>query len=264
MPDFAYNLDPWLLCILCVAVVVIPSLVGLVLFRRFIAPRLKFDVDVNEAAGAAIQAIGVFYGITVGLLAVGVWTTHANVEDLVTNEAAAIAALYRDIAAYPEPLRTELQADLRHYAEFVVQQAWPAQSQGQLIDGGSQILNRFQAALAAFEPTSKGQEILHAETFKQYNELILARRQRIDSVGNGLSGALWAVIWLGALINLAVAYFLTVDDILIHGALVGLIAAFIGLVIFIIAINDNPFRGPLAVGPDSYQLIIDRVMNQLP
>lgn len=264
MPDFTYSLDPWLLCLLIVAIVVIPSLIGLVLFRRFVAPHLRFDVDVNEAAGAAIQAIGVFYGITVGMLAVGVWTTHSNVADLVTGEAVSIGALYRDVSAYPEPVSTELRKGLREYTEFVIQQTWDAHSRGEIIDGGSHILNRFQAALIGFEPTTEGQKILHAEALKQYNDLIVARRKRVDSVGGGLSGSMWAVIWLGAIINLSVAYFLTIDDPRIHGALVGLIAAFIGLVIFVIAVYDNPFRGPLAVRPDSYQIIIDKVMDVIP
>lgn len=262
MPDFAYDLDPWVLGVLIVAIVVIPSLIGLVLFRRFVAPRLNFDVDVNDAAGAAIQAIGVFYGITVGLLAVGVWTTHANLEDLVSQEAASIAALYRDIAAYPDPPRQELQAYLRAYTQAIIDVDWPAQAKGTLSDDSTDILNRFQAMLTDFEPTTKGDEIFHAEALRQYNNVITYRRERADSVGDGLAGSMWAVIWLGALINLSVAYFLTVDDMRIHAALVGLIAAFIGLVIFVIAVNDDPFRGSLGIDAYDYQLIIDKVMSK--
>lgn len=262
MPDFAYDLDPWVLGVLIVAIVVIPSLIGLVLFRRFVAPRLNFDVDVNDAAGAAIQAIGVFYGITVGLLAVGVWTTHANLEDLVSQEAASIAALYRDIAAYPDPPRQELQAYLRAYTQAIIDVDWPAQTKGTLPDDSTDILNRFQAMLTDFEPTTKGDEIFHAEALRQYNNVITYRRERADSVGDGLAGSMWVVIWLGALINLSVAYFLTVDDMRIHAALVGLIAAFIGLVIFVIAVNDDPFRGSLGIDAYDYQLIIDKVMSK--
>lgn len=262
MPDFAYDLDPWLLCILVVAIVVIPSLAGLVLFRRFLAPRLNFDVDVNDAAGAAIQAIGVFYGITVGLLAVGVWTTHSSLQDLVSHEAASIAALYRDVASYPDSPRQELQTHLREYTQAIIAIDWPAQARGMLPDDSTEILNRFQAALTDFEPTTKGDEIFHAEALRQYNNVVTYRRERANSVGDGLAGSMWAVIWLGAIINLSVAYFLTVDDLRIHAALVGLIAAFIGLVIFVIAVNDDPFRGALGIDSYDYQLIINKVMSK--
>jgi len=55
----------------------------------------------------------VFYSLTVGLIAVGVWTTYSNIDHIVSAEAAAIACMYRDPGGYPEPVRAELQSQLR-------------------------------------------------------------------------------------------------------------------------------------------------------
>src|SRR6185369_3813777 len=107
------------------------ALIGLVLVRRFLMPRLHYHDGANDAVSGTVQAIGVFYGITVGLIAVGVWNTNSNASELVSREAAAISSLYRDVSGYPSPLRDELRAKVREYTVFVIDEAWPAQQIGQ-------------------------------------------------------------------------------------------------------------------------------------
>ena len=60
-------------------------------------------------------------------------------------------------------------------------------------------MNDFEARLVAFEPTTEGQKILHAETLRAYSQMIEARRLRLDAVlpvcpaCYGLS--LWSARW---------------------------------------------------------------------
>ena len=192
------------------------SILGLFVIRRWLVPHLRYGESegVNDAVSGTVQAIGVFYGITVGLIAVGVWNTNSNASDLVSQEASAIGALYRDVGGYPEPLRTELRSSLRAYTVFVIEEAWPAQrrGQGQSIDTGTHIIDDFQSRLFAFEPTTSGQVALHSENLRAYNRLVEARRLRIDAVSGGLSAIMWGVIWAGAVISIGVAYFFNIKD----------------------------------------------------
>jgi hypothetical protein len=94
-----------------------------------------------------------------------------------------------------------------------------------------------------------------------YNNLIEYRRLRIDAVNSGLSFVMWVVIWAGAIISIGVAYFFDVDDWKLHAILVGLMAGFVGLVIFMIIINDRPFFGYVSVSPDPYKLILERLID---
>src|SRR6266404_9460676 len=112
-------------------------MIGLVLARWFVIPPFHYHDGANDAVSGTVQAIGVFYGITVGLIAVGVWNTHSNASDLVSKEASSISALFRDVSGYPEPTRTELRSKVREYTVFVIEQAWPAQEagNGQRLDG---------------------------------------------------------------------------------------------------------------------------------
>src|SRR5215216_3952523 len=105
-------MSPLRQALIIIAFVEFLSIVGLLLARRYIVPRFHYSEGINDAVSGTVQAIGVFYGITVGLIAVGVWNTNTNASDLVSREATSIAALYRDVSGYPSPLRDELRATL--------------------------------------------------------------------------------------------------------------------------------------------------------
>ena len=113
----------------------------------------------------------------------------------------------------------------------------------------------------AFEPTTPGQVALHSETLRAYNTFIEYRRLRIDAVGGGLSFVMWAVIWVGAAISIGVAYFYKIEDPKLHVLLVGLMAGFLAIVLFMIVINDKPFYGYVSIPADPYKLVLERLME---
>src|SRR5439155_806478 len=91
-----------------------------------------------------------FYRLTVGLIAVGVWSNYSSVSDIVSSDAANIASMYRDVSGYPELIRTDLQGQVRGYTEFIIDQAWPAQMRGEYTDDGTRRLNKLAQTIAAF------------------------------------------------------------------------------------------------------------------
>src|SRR5687768_7358913 len=185
MPLWLYEISPRATAFIMLVFIECAALLGLLLVRRYVLPRLRYNDGANDAVSGTVQAIGVFYGITVGLIAVGVWNTHSNAEDLVSKEAAAIGGLYRDVSGYPSPIREELRSKLREYTVFIINDAWPAQKkgQGQHVSAGVHLLDQFQADLQSFQPANASQTALHSETLRAYNSLIEYRRLRIDAVG---------------------------------------------------------------------------------
>ncbi len=237
------------------------SLAGLAIFSRYILPRLKLGPEESVFTSAMMQAIMVFYGLAVALIAVSVWQTYTDAAATTSRESTAIGVLYRDMGGYPEPLRSELQKELREYMEYVINQAWPEQRRGQVPRGGVKEVSDVEAKLVTFEPTTEGQKLLHGETLRAYNQMIEARRLRLDAVLTGLPGALWFVIVLGALVSLSSTFFFHVEDSLLQKVQVVLLAIFIGMIIFIIFALDRPFRGDLGLQPGPYQLIYDQLMK---
>jgi len=263
MPTWLYEVSPPMAALIMVVFIECIALSGLLLVRHLLIPKLRYHEGTHEAVSGTVQAIGVFYGITVGLIAVAVWNTNSNASELVSKEAASIASLYRDITGYPSPIRDELRSKLSEYTEFVINEAWPAQQEGrgQNVKAGVRIINDFQTMLFSFEPKSNSQAALHSETLRAFNTLIEYRNLRIDAVGGGLSMVMWAVIWVGAAISIGIAYFFNIPDIRLHAILVVLMGGFLAMVLFMIIINDKPFYGFVSVSSDPYQLILDRVIN---
>jgi hypothetical protein len=234
---------------------------GLWLVRRAILPRLRIKVEDSEFSGTMVQSVMVFYGLAVALIAVSVSQTYSDTSKLVSGEATSLAALYRDVSSYPETIRPRLQDGLRDYVEDLIQVAWPLMQRGKVPTGGVLLMNRVQALLVAFEPATEGQKLLHGETLRAYNQMIQARRLRLDAVDTGLPGIMWAVIVVGAFIGVSSSFFFKVEDARLHAIQVLLLATFIGLVIFMIFALDRPFRGDLGLGSGPYQLIYDQLMK---
>ena len=237
------------------------AVIGLLVVRRRVLPHLRICEDDSQFSSGMMQAVMVFYGLAVALIAVSVWQTYSDTSKIISGEASALNALYRDVTSYPEPIRLDLQKGLRDYTDQVIHEAWPLQRRGLVPSAGIVYMTRFQAVLDKFDPTTEGQKLLHEETLRAYNLLIQARRQRLDAVNTGLPGVMWGVIVVGAFIGLSTSFFFKVDDVRLHAIHVLLLATFIGLVIFMIFALDQPFRGDLGLGPEPYQLIYDQLMK---
>jgi hypothetical protein len=237
---------------------------GLMLVRRWILPRLRVRGEDSEFTGAMIQCVMVFYGLAVALIAVTVWQTYSNVQNVVSGEASALDALYRDVNSYPVPIRLELQESIRSYTDQIIHGAWPLMRRGQTPTAGFAYMTRFQAILDKFEPVTEGQKILHAETLRAYNLLIQARRLRLDAASACLPTVMWIVVIAGGFISLTTSFFVKIEDARLHAIMVTLLAAFMGLVIFMTFALDRPFRGDLGIDPQPYHLIYDQLMKSNP
>jgi hypothetical protein len=256
-----FDLPLWITGPAIVGGLCVYALLGLLLVRRRLLPHLRVRSEDSEFNGAMVQAVMVFYGLALALIAVNVWETHSDVAKIVSQEATAVGALYRDVSTYPEPIRSQLQDQLRRYLDYVIREAWPLQRKGQVPAGGVELMNRLQAVLAGFEPATEGQRLVHAETLHAYHEMIQARRLRLDAVGTHLPGILWFIILAGALIGISSSFLFRIEDVRVHAIQVVLLAAFIGLVISMTVALDRPFCGDLGLGPEPYQLVYDHLMK---
>jgi hypothetical protein len=256
-----YDIPTWQLGALFALLFVGTTCLGILFVSPIIKLWFRSQEGINDLVGYALGAFGVFYGLLLGLLAVATYQNSSSVDETVAREAASLAALYRDVSSYPQPVRADLQKRLQDYTRFVIDKAWPAQRRGEVPQGSVQMMDEFQQVLTQFEPTTKGQEILHGEALRAYNDMILLRRLRINAINAGIPGVMWYVVAVGAIINtlLILCFRMRVD---IHLVIGGVLSFFVGVVIFLVAAMDNPFRGEVSVGPDAFELIYDTLMNR--
>jgi hypothetical protein len=259
VPIWLYEVPPLVTAVVMVVFVEALSLIGLFLARRFLLRRFHYSDGVNDAISGTVQAIGVFYGVTVGLIAVAVWNTSATASDLVSKETSSIGGLYRNVRGLPSPLREDLAAKLREYTTFVIEQDWPAQARGKTLDGGTTILNEFQDELFAYQPSTPAQTELFGASLRGFDKLAENRRLRLLAVNGALSDTMWAVIWIGAVISIGVAYLFNIQDGKVHAVLIALMGGFLSIVLFMIVINDKPFYGSAKISSDPYKLLLSKL-----
>src|SRR5215211_4319339 len=130
MLDSLFNLPLIVVGTAIIVLLCVFALTGLTVFSRHILPRLKLGPEESVFTSAMMQAVMVFYGLAVALIAVSVWQTHSDASRTTSEEATAIGVLYRNVSSYPEPPRSHLQKELREYVEYVIHQAWPLQQRG--------------------------------------------------------------------------------------------------------------------------------------
>lgn len=236
------------------------ALVGKMVVRRWVLPRLKLEYEDAYYAAALVQSAMLLWGLIAALTAVGVWQRYTQVSDVVSSEATAIASLWRDLGGYPEPLRAESRAILEGYTEQIIERAWPQMKKGVVPREGVEWMDRLQAKMFAFEPATKGQEIMHAEAVRAFNHLVAERRQRLDSVEGGIPDVLWLVLLPGAVLCLAMCLFFQVRNAKYQATLLVGVSVFISMVLFVIVALDRPFMGERGITASSYQLIHDHHM----
>jgi len=256
-----YDLPTWTVAFLFAFVFIGVSWLGAVFVRPVLRLLLHKEPDLNNAVGNVLSFFSVPYGLLLGMLAVATFQALSTADQSAENEASSLASLYRDVSSYPNPPRSELQDALREYTRYVIEEAWPLQRKGIIPAGGTERVTAIQAKLMAFEPQTRGQEVLHAEALRQFNSFVSARRMRLYSVEGGIPAIMWYTVVAGALVSLIFIWMLNLRFIT-HLLLGGLTAFALASMICLTALMDNPFRGELSVSPDAFQLVYDSLMKK--
>lgn len=218
------------------------AVLGLVLLHVFVSHGVRRAH--NEVAGASIAVVGVIYAVLLAFIAVAVWEDFGRADAGVQAEANLVGNLYRDTVGLPEPLATGLRHSLFVYAETVLQDEWPALADGRVVDeAGWQLLDKFHLALVSFRPPDAGSQGVEAEMLRTLNALYDARRGRFHAAEEGLPPILWWNLIAGAALTIVFSYLFGAPSLPMHALMVALLAASIALVLSLIILLANPFRG---------------------
>lgn len=255
---WVYDLPNWQFAFLCIAFFVGFALIGLFLLKKFIQKKIIQQAH-NDVVSFFMAGMNAIYGITLGLIAVAAWENFNAIDDNVSNEAAAVAALYQDTAPMPQAIGDSLRTHIKEYVRYNIEDAWPVQRTGVLPRGGTKRLTKVQAVLSQFEPSTKNQEINLAEAYRQYNNIIELRRVRLQNVTNGLPAAIWYVIFFGGILNIVITWFFITDKFRVHLLMTALFAALLGSLVFLVAAMDNPFRGEFSVSAEAFEIILENM-----
>jgi Protein of unknown function (DUF4239) len=260
-----YDLSTLSLFLLIIGVVAGIAVGGCLVLRERFDAWLHLSSATNSIVGLFLSFTGVFYGIILGLVAVGAWDSFRDTSQRAETEAASLGALYRDVTQFPEATRAQAQEMLRTYALTVMSTEWPDQRAGRAPTAGNVVMDTLARLIVSSPITSARDEVVMAGAFAQFNSLIEARRARIAAVSIALPTSLWFVLTLGTLIILTMTWMLYIENRALDVAINLLTGTLLGTVLAFVVAMDNPYRGKLSVGTSSYEVIYRGLMGgQLP
>jgi Protein of unknown function (DUF4239) len=160
--------------------------------------RWKYDLNPNEhLAKGAEEGFKLFTSITLLLIAfslVRVQGDHRNVEDLVSREAALMLKLNRSLAAFGGAQATELQGDLKDYANAIVNDEWPLMAKDQRSEAASNVLIDLTQGIRLLDPKNPVQQMARAEIVTTLNQLSDVREARLSASRLALPAYLWEAL----------------------------------------------------------------------
>src|SRR5215472_12407820 len=260
MMYWIYDYPSWVIGLLFCATFVGFTWIGIFLTRATVHSWLHQQERANEMVSVALSSYFVLFGLLLGLLAVATYQNYATVNDIVDNEASSLSSLYREISSLPQPSRGQLQQRLREYTRYTIEEGWALQRKGIVPKGEAVRSGLLIRSLLDFEPSNKREETLYADALRQSAHRNELSRARLSNVTTGLPAVLWWVVAICAAINILLICMQDME-VHVHMILGAALAAILGLVIFLIAELDNPFRGSVSIGPDAIVRVYEDVMK---
>jgi hypothetical protein len=250
MLDWLHELPSWAGVAVVCAAFVVPTLLGSYYLQPIVVRLFRGEKDINTVLGFLLNTFALYFGVLLALLSIAVFENHNHAEETIDREAGSIITLHRNLLAYPEPLRDQLKTMLLAYVDEEIGPGWEAQRRGEVSSREIALLDELHRLLTTFAPAGAGQSVLHAATLRSFDDFIEHRRLRIASAPARIPQIMWYIVLSGAVINIVVIWMFDVRP-STHAIVAGALSLFIALVIYMIAILDEPFQGRDGLPPEA-------------
>ncbi|MFZ0694886.1 MAG: hypothetical protein WAN51_12205 [Alphaproteobacteria bacterium] len=136
-----------------------------------------------------------------------VWQKFHDAENAVSQEAAAVVAVYWLSGRIGGDATIELRDRLTAYVNSVLDDDWAAMARGHTSHDTTRALNDVYAAALKTEPAGSRGSVVMAEIFHQLGQITQARRERIVVAAGAVPGIIWSVLVVGGVITVGSAFF---------------------------------------------------------
>lgn len=246
----------WLLALLLIGSPIVVSILGLWLVRRNVSPQSLREH--HDVAGFILAIVGVIYAVLLAFVVIAVWEEFEEAKVVAEKEANALMDVYRMAPGFSAALKNQVRADVKVYAQSVVQDEWPTMSNGQNSDKTARALDRLWRAFIQATPRMAREASLYDQSIARLTDVSDNRRLRLLASKNGLPGPLWGVLIFGGIATMLFTYFFGLEKFSNQASMTALLAGTIGLVIFVISALNYPFSGELRIEPEAMQSVLER------
>lgn len=220
--------------------------------------RLKTHILENhhEVTGFVATIFASLYGVFLAFTVVSAGQCFAEIETRIGREIKAISTLVTSSAQMPEPFYKAVETKVSAYARSIMRDEWPKMSEKQPSQKTTKAFDEIWDIYGNFKPTATTNQLIYAESLKLLAQCEDARFARIYDSWSPIGPMSWNILVIGWLyISVFLCLFGTKSRpirLIIHSCVV----SFIAMAIYLVYINQFPFKDPIQIKPKAYQRFV--------
>jgi hypothetical protein len=233
----------WGLVPLIVGGFVVVGVGGFRLMRRFV-PSLEAHSDSRGLSSAFGISSGLFsfvLAFTIGQLYTNFTRANADAK----QEATVLAQVLRTSDGLPG-VGVTIRREALDYAREVRQREWAFMEHGKASVRAWQKLDKMYATLNAARATS-GTNPFFAQTLTRLNDLVVARRTRLDDANLALPVIFQVLLLFGAVLAISTTFYFKPFGEGVQVGMIGAASALVGTAMLVALMLDYPYSGSIAV-----------------
>jgi hypothetical protein len=233
--------------LLCVAL----ALIFLLLMHRFWPSSQRREH--NEIIGWQVSVLGTTYAVIMGFMLYAVWTDLNSAEMIADSEANSLVNVARLSEGLAPAERDQIQQLARDYTDAMLNDEWPAMSEGKLSSSGHRIIQQLWATTMQAKPASLSEQTSWNHVLTELTNMTESRRLRELQSKSKLPGILWTVLIVGGVLTTMSSCLFGTDNFKLHAIQVFSLSLLLALALVAIADIDRPFRGAVHVNPLGFE-----------
>ncbi len=238
------------------------AVLGLIFVRRRVP--LTTLIEHHEVAGVCFAVVGGLYGIILAFVLVSSWERYEAARADTEAEASAAADLFRHSQGMPEPDGARLASALTDYARSVVEDEWPAMSEGHPSDVTQGYYAAIWRAVLDERPSEAWEVALYQQTLSKLDDLADGRRHRIYYIESGLPRVIWVFLVVFGAATVAFTYFFGMPRLMPQIVITVVLTATIAWTLALVNETQTPFSGELRVSDRAFRLAHELMRDGVP
>jgi hypothetical protein len=119
-------------------------------------------------------------------------------------------------------------------------------------------MDEMRLGMQNVEVDTRSEQVLFERGLEHVDAVADARRERMVEAEEGIPFVIWAVLVIGGAITVGFTYLFGLENTWSHRLMVAAVAGLIALVLFTVGALEYPFSGATRVGPEAFELVLER------
>jgi Protein of unknown function (DUF4239) len=234
----------WQLVLMHVGGAILIGVGGFLLMKRFV-PSLQANADSRSLSSAFGIATGLFsfvLAFTIGQL----YTNFTRSQADARQEASILTQILRSSRGLPPGLALTVKNEVLTYAEEVQQREWRAMEHGHGTVAAWEDIDHMYGTMERHR-IDAGDNTYYGETLQRLNDLVVARRTRLDDANIALPLVFQILLLFGSALALTTTFYFKPFGEHIQLVMIAAAATLIGMAMLTALMLDYPYSGTIAV-----------------